>query len=116
MDSGIDSTESSNGSVEELGAIIHAAPIEDPQDAAPGSQPSSSISLAAVRPNTPAPCSIINFYPASLKDLAASTVSEIETEVLENNKNQAEPLQVGSQDLNTPPNTPAHTTFKLVSD
>lgn len=130
MDSGIDSTESSNGSAEEVEAAMDAVPSVAPQNLTPNdkcagtlsssssslslsSSPSSSSSLSAVHPSTPAASSIANFAPSSLKALAASTVSEIKTEVLENNKNQTEPLQIGGQDMKTPPNTPAHTAFKL---
>uniref|UniRef100_A0A0P4WBD7 Ankyrin repeat domain-containing protein 54 n=1 Tax=Scylla olivacea TaxID=85551 RepID=A0A0P4WBD7_SCYOL len=135
MDSGIDSTESSNGSAEEVEGAMEAAPLVDPLSApnyknagalsssssslSPSSSPSSSSSLPTARPNTPSSSSTVALLstvsaPSSLRVLAASTVNEIQTEVLENGKNQSEPIQGGSQVvMKTPPNTPAHATFKL---
>ncbi|XP_045111870.1 palmitoyltransferase AKR1-like [Portunus trituberculatus] len=138
MDSGIDSTESSNGSAEEVEGAMEAAPLVEPlspphhknavalssssSSLSPSSSPSSSSSLPTARPNTPSSSSSSTTTallptvsaPSSLRVLAASTVNEIQTEVLENGKNQSEPIQGGSQVvMKTPPNTPAHTTFKL---
>ncbi|KAG0725955.1 Ankyrin repeat domain-containing protein 54 [Chionoecetes opilio] len=93
MDSGIDSTESSNGSAEEVEEGAMDASAMDPPNAAPKCRPRSRPVLAEV--------------------LAASTVNEIEAEELENTRNDSEGLVGGSQATTTPPNTPAHA-FKLV--
>ena len=129
MDSGIDSTESSNGSVEEVEGAMEAAPSVDPHSSpnyknavvSSSLSPSSSSSQPTASPNTPSSSSTSSTTlaqysaPSSLRALAASTVNEIQTEVVENVKNQSEPIQGGSQVMKTPPNTPAHNTFKLVS-